>query len=191
MSGKTAPAPKKQKVPCEICILAGGLSSRMGRDKARLRFGGKTLLGHARALARETRLPVRVIRRDLVARCGPLGGIYTALKTTHADAIVFLACDMPFVSSEFLEKMLGRFGRRTEALFTHEKNAAGFPFVLRRSMLEVVSAQLAGKSFSLQALAEKSRAKMLRPSAAQKKQFLNLNTPADWELARRLSREKP
>ena len=28
----------------EICILAGGLSSRMGRDKARLRLSGKSLL---------------------------------------------------------------------------------------------------------------------------------------------------
>ena len=66
---------------CEVCILAGGRSRRMGRDKARLRLGGVSLLARLKGLARALRLPARVIRRDAVPRCGPLGGIFTALKT--------------------------------------------------------------------------------------------------------------
>jgi hypothetical protein len=69
---------------CEICILAGGLSSRMGRNKAALRIGRRTLLGVVRDNARRLDLPVRVIRRDLVPRCGPLGGICPAPKTPRA-----------------------------------------------------------------------------------------------------------
>jgi molybdopterin-guanine dinucleotide biosynthesis protein A len=75
----------------EACILAGGLSSRMGREKAQLKLAGRTLLAHVKKVAREACLPVRVIRRDLVARCGPLGGVYTALRTSHAKTVVFLA----------------------------------------------------------------------------------------------------
>src|SRR5215213_7030364 len=90
----------------EICILAGGLSSRMGRDKSKLRLGGKTLLSHVRKTAGTLDLPVRVVRRDLVPRCGPMGGIYTALKTTSAEAVLFLACDMPQISSALLKKLL-------------------------------------------------------------------------------------
>ena len=82
-----------------VSILAGGLSSRLGRDKARVRLGRRTLLAHVRRAAKELGLPVRVIRRDLVPRCGPLGGVFTALKTSRADAELFLACDMPFVSA--------------------------------------------------------------------------------------------
>src|SRR5262245_26747021 len=89
-----------QRSNLEICILAGGLSKRMGRNKSRLSLGNITMLGHIRKTAEATGLPVRVIRRDCVPKCGPLGGIYTALKTTEADAILFLACDMPLVTTE-------------------------------------------------------------------------------------------
>src|SRR2546430_17716334 len=92
----------------EICLLAGGQSRRMGRDKSRLKLGRRTLLGHIRAEAKTLGLPVRVIRRDLVPRCGPLGGIYTALKSTRADGVLFLACDMPFVRAALLKTQIGR-----------------------------------------------------------------------------------
>jgi molybdopterin-guanine dinucleotide biosynthesis protein A len=75
----------------------------MGRDKARLRLGQRTMLGRIRVAARATGLPVRVIRRDAVPRCGPLGGIYTALQSTRAEAVLFLACDMPFVTPELIQ----------------------------------------------------------------------------------------
>ena len=66
------------------------------------------MLGHVRAAAKATGWPVRVIRRDLVERCGPLGGIYTALKTSEAAVEVFLACDMPFVSTELLRQLVAQ-----------------------------------------------------------------------------------
>ena len=69
----------------EMCILAGGLSSRMGRDKSRLRLGGRTLLARIRATAKVIGLPHRIIRRDLVANCGPLGGLYTALSVVESQ----------------------------------------------------------------------------------------------------------
>ena len=169
---------------CEICLLAGGLSSRMGRDKARLRLGRRTLLGHVRAVARALALPVRVIRRDLVPRCGPLGGIYTALKTSEAEAVLFLACDMPFVSPTLLQTLLDNAGR-AKAVFTREAGRAGFPFLLRHTALAVVEQQLAAKEFSLQSLAKKLRARTLRPPKGALELF-NINTPEDWREARRV-----
>lgn len=174
----------KQPVPptCEICLLAGGLSSRMGRDKARLLLGGRTLLGHIRAVARQTGLPVRVIRRDLVPRCGPLGGIYTALKTSRTDAVLFLACDMPFVSAALLGRLRQR-AVRSRAVFTGGTDRAGFPFLLRRSTLSVVEEHLAAQKFSIQSLAKKLRAKIIPPPGGPAEIF-NINTPADWRSAR-------
>jgi len=119
----------------EICILAGGLSSRMGRDKSRLRLGGRTLLAHVRATAKMIGLPHRIIRRDLVAHCGPLGGLYTALVTSRADATLFLSCDMPFVSAGLLEMLVRKARHNENALFVERTDwwvSLSFCFAARR-----------------------------------------------------------
>src|SRR6185436_18703729 len=61
-------------------VLAGGLSTRMGRDKAQLRWGRQTLLQRAMERAGALGWPVTVIRQDRVPRRGPLGGIDTAFR---------------------------------------------------------------------------------------------------------------
>ena len=107
------------------CVLAGGLSSRMGRDKAMLPFAGTTLLGHALdRLSRAGFSPfLSGARRDAPAHVpcvpdnyetqGPLGGIEAALRavSAHPEAfgaespdtpVLFLAVDLPFASVELL-----------------------------------------------------------------------------------------
>ena len=164
----------------EICILAGGLSTRMGRDKANLRIGGRTLLAHIRSTAKALGLPVRVIRCDLVPRCGPLGGIYTALKTTAADAVLFLACDMPCVTETLLQTVLRKNKSRTTAVFTVNQRGAGFPMLLKRSALPTVERQLAEQQFSLRKLSQALDATSFRPGSPFKADLMNVNTPGDW-----------
>ena len=166
---------------CEICILAGGRSQRMGRDKSRLRLGGRTMLGLIRREARSLGWPVRVIRRDVVRRCGPVGGIYTALKSTRAEAVLFLACDMPFVTVEVMRSVVGKGGR---AAFMRSEGGAGFPFVLPRTALAVVAEQIKRREFSLQALARVLKAKIARAPRALAWRLSNFNTPEEWEEAR-------
>jgi molybdopterin-guanine dinucleotide biosynthesis protein A len=170
----------------EICILAGGLSTRMGRDKTRLRLGGKTLLRRVRDVAGQTRWPVRIIRRDLVARCGPLGGVYTALQTTRAKSVLFLACDMPFVTVELIDRMIELPPAKSGAIFTRNGlgGKLGFPFLLRRNLLAKVQRQLAQHRYSLQTLAARCRAKIFAARLARLVLF-NVNTPGDWERARK------
>lgn len=162
----------------EICILAGGLSSRMGRDKARLRLRGQSLLSRVRTVAAQARWPVRVIRRDLVPRCGPLGGVCTALKTTRAEVVLFLACDMPFITAELIGKLVKLRQTRNLAVFTLGGQGPGFPFLLRRAALPRVEEQIAAGEFSLQSLAAKCRARMIRAPGGARSLF-NVNTPAD------------
>jgi len=164
----------------EICILAGGLSTRMGRDKAKLRIGGRTLLAHIRITAKTSGLPVRVIRRDLVPRCGPLGGIYTALKTTSAAAVLFLACDMPCLSETLLRTVLRKKKVRTTAVFTLNQRGAGFPMLLKRSALLTIEGLLAKQQFSLQKLSQALDATLFRPGLPFETDLLNVNTPDDW-----------
>jgi molybdopterin-guanine dinucleotide biosynthesis protein A len=171
----------------EICILAGGLSTRMGRDKSRLRVGNRTMLSIVRDLARELGVPVRVVRRDIVPRCGPLGGILTALRTTRAESVLFLACDMPLVSATLLRRVTRGSAKGTRAVFILHGRRVGFPFLLPREALPVVEAQISEKNFSIHALACVLRGGRLR-TRARSPELLNVNTEAEMERVRQLLR---
>ncbi len=163
----------------------------MGRDKARLRLGRKTMLGQIRATAWSTGWPVRVIRRDRVARCGPLAGVYTALLTTRKEAVLFLACDAPFVSGQLLRRLVRQFQAAPAAWFVVHRGRVGFPFLLLRGGLAAVEAQIERRDFSLQALAAALKGSKLRLPHAWAPQLRNVNTPGDWERAKRMwSRRK-
>lgn len=158
--------------PIEICILAGGRSTRMGRDKLRVQLAGRTLLSHAKLLARAVALPCRVITRDLVPRCGPLGGVITALRTTRARAVLFIPCDMPFISPTLLRRLQ----RRLPAFATHA-GLVGFPFALTLDHLAAAEALRISGDWSLQSLAKSVRARRVGLAGKQAEQLANINTP--------------
>jgi len=156
----------------------------MGRNKVSLLLGQRTLLGHVRGTARRSGLPHRVIRRDLIPRCGPVGGVFTALATSPGEAILFLSCDMPFITADLLSTLVSKLGRRTQALFVGQNGRVGFPFLLRRATLPVVERQLRARRVSLQQLARALRAQTLRLPRARARESFNINTPADLKVAR-------
>ena len=91
-------------------VLAGGKSTRMGRNKAILEIGGKRLIDRlveglqgifpeviivANTLDLYDYLGVRVVP-DLIRDKGALGGIYTAAAIASNPWVFVMACDMPF-----------------------------------------------------------------------------------------------
>jgi molybdopterin-guanine dinucleotide biosynthesis protein A len=184
---------KRNKSGALICILAGGLSTRMGRDKAQVWLGRRTLLGHVRQAAAATAWPVRVVRQDIVQRCGPLGGILTALHRSRADTLIFLSCDMPFVNPTWLKRLVRELKTaKAAAVFTRQDGFAGFPFVLKAEVLPQVEELRAQGSYSLQALARKLGAAFIDVPAKRQGEFLNVNTPDALTLAKaQLKGRKP
>ena len=156
----------------------------MGRNKSALRLGRHTLLAHVRAGARNSGFPHRVIRRDLVPRCGPLGGVYTALTTTRADVLVFLPCDMPFISADLVKFLVARLGHRKNGLFVEQNGRVGFPFLVRRAALPVVEQLLSVRQLSLQKLARALSAQIVRLPRHAGNCLFNINTPEDWTRAK-------
>lgn len=161
----------------------------MGRDKAALRLGNRLMLSIIRSAANRTGYPVRVIRRDLISRCGPLGGIWTALIKSSAERVLFLACDTPFVSTELITHVLSQTEPR-RALFTRHRSRAGFPFVVPAGKRELVKEQIEKRDLSLQTLAQRLHAVPLKLPRRFSSELMNVNTPANYAQARKAWEQK-
>jgi molybdopterin-guanine dinucleotide biosynthesis protein A len=104
-------------------VTAGGLSSRMGRDKAWLDLGGSPMIRLViQALAPVTsgvkiianseeykRLGLPVFA-DKNTGIGPLEAIRNALEHSPTGRILLVACDMPFVTTELFALLLKKAG---------------------------------------------------------------------------------
>ena len=101
-------------------ILAGGRSSRMGRDKAFLEIGGQTLLARQIKLVREAGAnEVFISGRpdtdysahgcqvllDRFAGAGPLAGIERALVAATSPLLLVLAVDLPEMKATFIRAL--------------------------------------------------------------------------------------
>ena len=163
------------------CVLAGGRSSRMGQDKAALLFSGKTLLEVVCGTARAWGAPLSVIREDSVASCGPLGGVLTGFDRFEEERMLFLSCDMPFVSVDLMRSLNERDG----TVFVGWKGRVGFPFIFSRKDLPIARRRFSSSEYSLQGLARECFAETVFSEDPEWELF-NINTPEELEVARRM-----
>jgi molybdopterin-guanine dinucleotide biosynthesis protein A len=103
-----------------VVIQAGGMSARMGEDKALKPFLGRLLI--QRVIDRVTPIADELIVTtnrpaeyeflnlrlvpDLKPGRGALGGLYTAIASAASPLVAVVACDMPFASQMFFEGAL-------------------------------------------------------------------------------------
>ncbi len=148
----------------EAFILAGGKSSRMGRDKALLEIGGKTLIERAASLCAPLVASVTLmgdpqryskfvssahgdhlrVLTDRWPGAGPLGAIATALCAARQAWCLVLACDMPNVSADFLEWILERASKTSADAIVPETSRGLEPLcaIYRASCASKLSAAL-------------------------------------------------
>lgn len=106
---------KAAKIPLYGLVLGGGLSQRMGKDKAGIHYHGQPQAQVAFELLSARCDRVFLSRRadqetfglptlyDQFLELGPLSGILTAMQQHPQAAWFVLACDMPFVDSPTLK----------------------------------------------------------------------------------------
>ena len=175
-------------------MLAGGKSSRMGRDKALLPFHGGALVSHVAATVAAAAGSVALIGDpqkyghlgytvlpDHSPGAGPAGGIETALSQTAADWNLVLACDMPAIPVEFLRGLLDAAELlNADALLPAGPSGRLEPLcaVYHRRCLQTLHCALeAGVRKVTDAMAGLGVARFPVDNAAC---FENLNTPEEW-----------
>lgn len=190
-------------------VLAGGRSSRMGRDKAALVLDGETLLQRtASALARvvdeivivrapDQALPPVVVAVPIIEAVdpiegeGPLVGIAAGLDAVSGDDAIIVAVDMPFLEPALLRLLVERLrdGDHRWVVPIAEGRPQPLCSAIVGTALPVVRAHIAagdrapmaiGRDLNVLRLPEEQWSRV-DPGG---RSFVNVNTPEEFEAAR-------
>jgi len=192
--------------PVAAAILAGGQARRLGgANKAALSIGGVRIIDRQLALLRQLADPVFIVSghpgrfddlalevvRDALPGRGALGAVYTALLTSPHPRALILACDMPFVTLSFLERLvqpstadlvIPRSSRGYEPLCATWTSAC-IPAVRRRLDRGELQAARAVEDLRVEEIGPEALARW----DPHGRLFVNVNTPPDYERAIRLA----
>lgn len=188
-------------------ILAGGASSRMGTDKARLSLGGRTFVARIaealRAVATEISLVgarpdggaldlpvVADVHRD----CGALGGLHAALSACRAPWAAIVSCDLPFVTGELFARLADLRTPEADAVAPLQTDGRPQPLCAIYSparCLRRVEKLLRAGERRPRVLLQEARTRWVEPAELADLRdaglfFLNVNTPEDYERAREM-----
>lgn len=181
-------------------VLAGGKSSRMGRNKALMDVGGIPIIQRVadalvKAANRVTviantpedygflRLP---IREDLVTGIGPLGGLYTALRIAETDACFVLACDLPMVRPELLRRLAEEAAGVDAVVPRTADGSHPLCAVYARTGLPAAEAQIHAGEYRILRFLERIRTRWAGPEVwtsvdPEGLSFTNVNTPEAYQ----------
>ena len=186
-------------------ILVGGESSRMGQDKARLRFGEQSSVELIAAALQKVTQSVTTVGwtdqasdalpniPDLRPGWGPIAGIEAALRNSSSTYALVVACDFPFVTGALFERLLS-FTDKSDAIVPLQPDDRPQPLcaVYRaETCLPATALAIAAGGHSPRALLDRVHARYLPFSlfsdlAGASNFFFNLNTPENYEQAQRI-----
>ena len=179
-------------------ILAGGKSTRFGRNKSLEPFCGAPLIQRGKdALSRIFQRLIVIgpeeeayaflktpIYRDIIPERGPLGGIYTGLTRMEDEWGFIIACDMPFINEKLVRFMyearsgydivaprVGKFIEPLHALY-NRRCVGGVKEIIDSGHKQVI---LLYKNLKVNYIEEET----IRGIDPEMKSFSNINTPDD------------
>lgn len=188
-------------------ILAGGRSSRLGKDKGLCAFKGKSLVSYAIEILKPlcgnmiisanyfpekyAALGLPVVP-DKIQGIGPMGGILTCLKQSKTQHNLVLSCDTPFVNTDVFRHLLNEVENFQVVCPAHET------FLLEplsayynTNVLGDLEEAIRKKEYKMMRFFKRIRFKSVSIDEHlpffSDYLFLNLNTPEDLEKAERLT----
>ena len=181
-------------------VLAGGRSSRMGRDKALLEIGGQSLACRQVDLLRQAGctgiflsgrpgvdygMTGITILFDYRPDLGPMAGIHAALDAMTGTHLLVVPVDLPLLHPSLLALLNAACTTSAGAVFSGSDGLEPLVAIYPRALAEAARASLESGHLSVQAFCRAAIADgLLRPVAIppdETRAFLNANHPEDLE----------
>ena len=187
-------------------ILVGGLSSRMGADKSGLRLGRRTFVEIAAGALATVSSSVSVVGsrpgveshglpvvRDIHEGLGAMGGLHAALAACAAPWAVVVSCDLPFVTADLFERLASLRGDDLDAVAPLQDDGRPQPLCALYATArcrEAAERLIREGELRPRALLREVRTRWvpfgeLSDLDGSQLFFNNVNTPADYEEAKR------
>lgn len=186
---------------CSAVLLAGGKSSRMGRDKALIPYGDGLLWEHQITTLRATgikdiAISVAAGRQEPIpfpkhfpllsdshSGAGPINGVYEALRWSRRPLVLVLAVDLPYISVGFINELYQASTPEVGVVPKLGDNFEPVVAIYPKSRMSEVLAQIHTGYCKLQSLVqfgiEHGWLRSKAVSAAATTQFVNWNQPSD------------
>ena len=192
-------------------ILAGGKGLRLGQDKVLETVGKRSLLEQVISCvsvissdiiivtAREQTIPqfsghtkLRIVTDTLPGK-GPLGGIYTGLITSDSLYNLVVACDMPFLNQALLHYMIQLSADFDLVVPRMDNYVEPLHAVYSKSCLAFMEDMIGQDKLSVTKLFSLVKVRYVETGEIDRfdpehLSFFNINTKADLEMARKISR---
>ncbi len=186
-----------------MIVLAGGRSSRMGRDKSDLIYRERTFLDIQIEKGRKLGIEDILVSgyrgdgcagrlvMDRFAEGGPLGGLEACLRQAAHGRCLVVSVDVPLLSVSELQKLLEADGEMTApaTLLCHGDRLEPLMGVYSVTLADAMAAALAAGNGSVLALLRKEGYGVYR-SAGDEAQFQNINDMSQYEKLLREDKNK-
>jgi molybdopterin-guanine dinucleotide biosynthesis protein A len=176
-------------------VLAGGDSSRLGRNKALLPLQGATIIEKVINQVRSCVSELLIITNspdeyahlgypccgDVMPGGGPLSGIHAALSHCGTQYVLVVSCDIPMVTRGLFEKLIENAPGHDIVIFKH-KHFEPLCALYRRTCLPALEDLISHGEYRIIDLFPTLKVKVLRIDSGDL--FKNINTDTDYESVR-------
>jgi molybdopterin-guanine dinucleotide biosynthesis protein A len=169
-------------------VLAGGKSSRMGQNKALMRYKNLRLVDHAVKLLENSGVKKVIVSgeidgyenvKDQVKNLGPIGGIISVILKEKKSEMVFVPVDTPLLTPELIRKLFEN-KNNFDAIF-FEKNPLPLFLKISDQVLALTKKILAAKKpVAIHQFLAALNSQQIFLSEKNSKFFANINTLEDY-----------
>jgi len=177
-----------------LIILAGGKSSRMGKDKALLKYKNKTFVqllfdnlksNFSEVIISSNNPKVKIVGvktiADEIKDIGPMGGLYTCLKQSNTEINFIVSVDTPFVSPKLSSEIVLKSDNYDIAIVSLKNKLQPIIGVYKKNIIPVLEEEINAGMYKMQKFLEKTNHKIIELDYTFENDLQNLNTQNDYD----------